>query len=76
MEANPDYTLCGCSTDWLNNQTGKIKKKGVTDVDKDISLEDFLIPENSRPFPFVSFFMRAEIWKTWPWWGFLLGICL
>ena len=73
MEAHPDYTLCGCSTEWLNSRTGKREKRSKTDMDKDISFEEFLMPENARPFPFVSFFMRTEIWKTRPFWGFPVG---
>ena len=73
MESHPDYTLCGCSTDWLNNLTGKIEHRGKTDVDRDITLEDLLMPDHGRPFPYVSFFMPTEIWRTRPNWGFPVG---
>ncbi len=74
MESHPEYTLCGCSTDWLNLRTGKVESRCRTDVDKDLSLEDFLLPKNGRPFPFVSFFLRAEIWLTRPLeWKFPVG---
>ena len=73
MEANPDYTLCGCSTVWLNMLTGKARNKSRTEHDKDVSLEEFVMPTNGRPFPFVSFFLRTEIWKERPMWGFPVG---
>lgn len=73
MENNPDYTLCGCSTSWQNMLTGKIEKKSKTSSDRDISLEELVVPTNGRVFPFVSFFMKAEIWKDMPDWGFPIG---
>ncbi len=73
MEANPEYTLCGCSTYWLNMLTGKNENRSQTTEDRDISLEELLIPDNRRPFPTVSYFMKAEIWKSLPDWGFPVG---
>jgi glycosyltransferase involved in cell wall biosynthesis len=73
MENNPDYTLCGCTTDWLNMLTGKVGKGMRTEVDRDVSLEEFVLAPNGRPFPFVSFFVRTEIWKDMPSWGFPVG---
>lgn len=73
MEANPDYTLCGCSTIWLNMLTGKPLGRSQTKFDKDVSLEEFVMPTNGRPFPYVSFFVRTEIWKEMPKWGFPMG---
>ena len=73
MESHPDYSLCGCSTQYLNVLTGKVQDRGTTAVDRDLTLADFLLPENGRPFPFVAFFMRAEVWKTRPLWGFPVG---
>lgn len=73
MESHPDYTLCGCTTDWLNMLTGKVRKGMRTEVDRDVSLEEFVLAPNGRPFPFVSFFVRTEIWKDMPSWGFPVG---
>lgn len=72
MENNPDYTLCGCTTNWLNMLTGKIGRGGRTESDRDVSLEEFVL-STGRPFPFVSFFLRAEIWKNMPMCGFPVG---
>lgn len=73
MESHPDYTLCGCSTYWLNQLTGKDMGYSKTTTDKDISLEEFLLPTNGRPFPTVSFFLKTDIWKSLPRWGFPVG---
>lgn len=73
MEQNSDYTLCGCSTVWLNMLSGKVKNLSTTINDRDVTLEEFLSPKNRRPFPTVSFLMKAEIWKDRPDWGFPVG---
>lgn len=73
MEQHPDYTLCGCSTEWLNMLTGKVENKSRTPVDVDVTLEEFADPKNGRPFPTVSFFMPSEIWKDLPYFGFPVG---
>lgn len=73
MENNPEYTLCGCTTDWLNMLTGKIKNGMRTEFDRDVSLEEIVLAHNGRPFPYVSFFLRTEIWKNVPRWGFPVG---
>ena len=73
MENNPDYTLCGCSTSWLNMLTGKIVKRRPIEYDRDVSLEEFVTPFKGRVFPYVSFFLRTEIWKGIPVWGFPVG---
>ncbi len=73
MEANPDYTLCGCSTVWLNMVSGEDMGRSKTDHDIDVPLGEFLCPTHYRPFPYVSFFCRREIWETLPNWGFPVG---
>ena len=73
MENNPDYTLCGCTTSWLNILTGKIEKCSKTEYDRDVRLEELVTPFGGRVFPFASFFLRAEIWKELPNWGFPVG---
>lgn len=73
MTSYSEYTLCGCSTKWMNELKGKETGKSRTKQDKDISLQEFLMPKNGRPFPYVSFFMRKEIWTGVPKWGFPVG---
>lgn len=72
MENNPDYTLCGCTTTMLNMLTGKTVKRKKVESDRDVSLEEFVL-STGRPFPFVSFFLKAEIWKNLPSCGFPVG---
>ena len=73
MEQNPEYTLCGTSTQWMNMLTGKVEAKSCTECDRDVDLEEFLFPTNGRPFPTVSFFMKPEIWTQLPQWQFPVG---
>lgn len=73
MESHPDYTLCGCSTVWLNELSGKDMGNSKTSADKDVRLEEFLLPSNSRPFPTVSFLIKTDVWKSLPKWGFPVG---
>lgn len=73
METHPQYTLCGCSTKWINELTGKETNKSKTDQDRDVSLAEFLSPKNGRPFPYVSFFMLTETWESLPLWNFPVG---
>lgn len=73
MEENPEYTLCGCTTQWLNVLTGKVDIREKTKEDRDFSLEELLFPKNGRPFTTVSFFVRSDIWKNVPKWGFPVG---
>lgn len=73
MEKHPEYSMCGCSSQWLNVLTGKVQQRGTTTTDKDVSFEDFLLPKHGRPFLYASFFCRAEIWKSRPNWGFPVG---
>ena len=73
MELHPNYSLCGCSTVWLNMLTGKDTGQTKTEQDKDLSLSDFLNPKNGRPFPYVSFFVKTDVWKNRPNWGFPVG---
>lgn len=73
MEKNPDYTMCGCGTKWLNMLSGKIEKQNMEKEDRDFSLEELLIPKNGRAFTTVSFFLKTNVWKTVPRWGFPVG---
>ncbi len=73
MENHPEYTLCGCSTKWMEVLKNKETGRSRTDRDRDVSLEEFLNPKNGRPFPYVSFFFRREVWANTPNWGFPVG---
>ena len=42
MEANPDYSMCVCSTVWQNVATGHQETRGAITEDRDISLEEII----------------------------------
>ena len=73
MEKHPEYSMCGCSSQWMNVLTGKIQKRGTSATDRDISLEEFLFPKHGRPFLYASYFCRSDVWKSKPNWGFPVG---
>ncbi len=61
MEAHPEYSLCVCSTDWLNMRSGQIEKKACIEQDTDITLEDIILEKHGRIFQWASYFVKAEI---------------
>ena len=68
MEANPDYSMCVCSTDWLNMLSGHIDGKCHTKEDRDISIEEIILEENGRIFQLGAVFIKKEAWDQWPDW--------
>ena len=68
MEAHPEYTLCTCSTLWMDMKTSQISSKMVIEEDRDISIEEIILETKGRPFQYASFFVRTDIWQQWPAW--------
>lgn len=68
MEAHPEYSLCVCSTQWLNLQTGIIENRGQISEDTDISLEEIILEKKGRVFQYASFFLKAEVVNSYPEW--------
>lgn len=69
LAAHPDYSMCICSTEWLNLRTGIKEKRGCSDVDMDISLEDILLEkQKSRFFQYAAVFVRADVFVNRPDW--------
>ena len=68
METHPEYTLCTCSTVWLDMQTGRQMSLCRTDRDRDVSIEEMILEEKGRVFQYATFFIRAEHWVTLPDW--------
>lgn len=70
MEANPDYTLCTCSTDWYNMRSGVVENKCRAEKDMDVSLEEIILERHGRIFQYASYFLKTEIftdlaeWRT------------
>ena len=71
MEANPDYSLCGCSTIWRNELKGKAMKKGVVPHDQSFSTEYLIL--YPRMFPTVSYFIRNDVLQNRVKWDFPVG---
>ena len=68
MEAHPEYTLCTCSTLWMDMKTSQISSKMVLEEDRDIPIEEIILETKGRPFQYASFFVRTDIWQQWPTW--------
>ncbi len=68
MEANPDYALCTCSTDWYNMRSGVVENKCRAEKDMDVSLEEIILEKHGRIFQYASYFLKSEIIKEFPEW--------
>lgn len=68
MEANPDYSLCTCSTDWYNMRSGVVENKCRAEKDMDVTLEEIILEKHGRIFQYASYFLKAEIIKEFPEW--------
>lgn len=67
LEAHPDYSLCACSTFWMNTLNGNRVDQGVVSEDIDITFED-LLENRDRIFHYATILMRADLWKDRPAW--------
>ena len=68
MEANPDYSMCVGSTDWLNMLSGHIDNKCHVKEDRDIPVEEIIVEENGRMFQLGAVFVKRDVWNQWPEW--------
>lgn len=68
LEQNPEYSMCACSTVWLNMQTGKVHRVAKTDIDKDVTMEDLILEKKGRVFQYATILMKSEVYKTMPEW--------
>lgn len=74
LDAHGDYTLCACSTVWLNMVSGAKLNKCQTDVDRDVSLEEFVMEANGRVFQYATVMVRSELFCQRPSWMSNWGI--
>ena len=74
LEAHPEYSMCACSTAWLNMQTGKVLNLCCTDTDKDVSLEDILEEKRGRVFQLGTVVIRTDCFLSRPEWLFQFGV--
>ena len=68
MEANPDYTMCTCSTVWFDMKLGKAKNKCSTLEDRDVPIEEIILEKKGRVFQYATFFLRSDIFLQVPEW--------
>lgn len=74
LENNPDYSMCVCSTVWLDMRTMKEMNKCQTAEDRDVSLEEIILERKGRPFHYSGIVARAEVFKERPEWSFHFGV--
>ena len=68
MEANPEYSMCACSTQWYNMKTGIIESRGKVEKDVDITLEEMIAGKKRRYFQYASIFIKADVYVQFPNW--------
>jgi hypothetical protein len=44
------------------------KQRGMTEQDRDITIEEIILEKNGRIFQYATFFLRADVWKDEPAW--------
>lgn len=74
LENHPDYSMCVCSTVWLDMKTGKKENKCRTDIDKDISMEEIILEKKGRVFQYATFFLKSGIYCSVPDWFALFKV--
>ena len=74
LDAHGDYTLCACSTVWLNMASGAKLNKCQTDVDRDVSLEEIIMEANGRVFQYATVMVRRELFCQRPDWMRHFGV--
>lgn len=74
MVSHPEYTLCVCSTVWLDMRTGKTDKKCYAPTDRDVSIEEIILETKGRMFQYGSFFVTKEAFVDRPDWMGLFGV--
>ena len=74
LDAHGDYTLCACSTVWLNMASGAKLNKCQTDVDRDVSLEEIINEKNGRVFQYATIVVRSELFCQRPDWMSHFGV--
>ncbi len=74
MEANPDYSMCACSTVWLDMKTGKEKNKCRTEINRDVPIDEIILEKKGRIFQLATFFIRADMYISVPEWFFCFGV--
>lgn len=68
LQMHPEYSLCACSTLWLDMRTGKLRNRCRIEEDRDVSVEDLIQQRMDRTFQFATVFIRTEVFVNRPEW--------
>ena len=68
LESHPDYSLCACSTVWLDMTTGKSIALCRTEADRDIPAEELILEKRGRIFQYATLLIRADLFIHRPEW--------
>lgn len=68
MESNPDYSLCTCSTVFLDVSTGQMQTKYQITEDRDFTAEELILEEKGRAFQYATFFIKTDVFRQSPRW--------
>lgn len=68
LESHPDYSLCACSTVWLDMTTGKSISLSRTETDRDIPAEELILEKRGRIFQYATLLIRADLFIHRPEW--------
>lgn len=74
LEANPDYSMCACSTVWLDMRTNKQVNLCKTAIDKDVSIQEIILEKSGRIFQYGTILTKAEVFLTRPEWTWSFGV--
>lgn len=74
LDSHPEYTLCACSTVWLNMDDGTRLNKCRTDEDRDVSLEEIILEKNGRVFQYATVVVRSQFFCQRPDWMGHFGV--
>lgn len=74
LENNPDYSMCVCSTVWLDMRTMRKKNGCLTTEDRDVSLEEIILERKGRPFHYSGILARAYVFLERPEWLCHFGV--
>lgn len=74
METHPDYSMCTCSTIWLDMKVGKERNKCRTEIDREIPIEEIILEKKGRIFQLATFLIRADMYLHLPDWFSAFGV--
>lgn len=74
LDNNPEYSMCVCSTSWLNMLTGRRENRGKCEEDRDISLDEIILEKNGRIYQYATIVVKTSVWNQYPEWRTIIPI--